>query len=201
VRALYDFEPTEAGELGFQKDDIIEVLATSYQDWWKGELYGRQGIFPVNYVEEIKEGESNQNTGDLDDEAHVLHEAKNVDGLIQMLQNIDPRRDNFSDNETLQDTYNNVLGVRPKLVELIRKHGEKKGRDDAPERKARSCQSHLRKDDGAVDRKIQQPCLHCLPATPSLSNDARHSQLFHGTAWTAWTEWPALFNRTVPAAI
>ncbi|GJJ68833.1 signal transducing adaptor molecule [Entomortierella parvispora] len=126
VRALYDFEPTEAGELGFQKDDIIEVLATSYQDWWKGELYGRQGIFPVNYVEEIKEGESNQGAGDLDDEAHVLHEAKNVDGLIQMLQNIDPRRDNFSDNETLQDTYNNVLGVRPKLVELIRKHGEKK---------------------------------------------------------------------------
>ncbi|KAG0041900.1 ESCRT-0 subunit protein hse1 [Gryganskiella cystojenkinii] len=127
VRALYDFEPTEAGELGFQKDDIIEVLATSYQDWWKGELYGRQGIFPVNYVEEIKEGgESNQNGGDLDDEAHVLHEAKNVDGLIQMLQNIDPRRDNFSDNETLQDTYNNVLGVRPKLVELIKKHGEKK---------------------------------------------------------------------------
>lgn len=126
MRALYDFEPTEAGELGFQKDDIIEVLATSYQDWWKGELYGRQGIFPVNYVEEIKEGESNQNAGDLDDEANVLHEAKNVDGLIQMLQNIDPRRDNFSDNETLQDTYNNVLGVRPKLVELIRKHGEKK---------------------------------------------------------------------------
>lgn len=109
MRALYDFEPTEAGELGFQKDDIIEVLATSYQDWWKGELYGRQGIFPVNYVEEIKEGESNQNRGgDLEDEAQVLHEAKNVDGLIQMLQGIDPRRDNFSDNETLQVSHKDL---------------------------------------------------------------------------------------------
>ncbi|KAF8938465.1 hypothetical protein EDD21DRAFT_371733 [Dissophora ornata] len=126
VRALYDFEPTENGELGFQKDDIIVVLATSYQDWWKGELYGRQGIFPVNYVEEVKEGEPNQNGGAADDEAHVLHEAKNIDGLIQMLQRIDPRQDNFSDNETLQDAYNNVLGIRPKLVELISKHGEKK---------------------------------------------------------------------------
>ncbi|KAG0344724.1 ESCRT-0 subunit protein hse1 [Podila humilis] len=124
VRALYDFEPTESGELGFQKDDIIVVLATSYQDWWKGELFGRQGIFPVNYVEEIKEGQSDVAGGD--DEAHVLQEAKNVDGLIQMLSSVDPRRDNFSDNETLQDTYNNVLGVRPKLVELIKKHGEKK---------------------------------------------------------------------------
>ncbi|KAF8967806.1 ESCRT-0 subunit protein hse1 [Entomortierella lignicola] len=126
VRALYDFEPTESGELGFQKDDIIVVLATSYQDWWKGELYGRQGIFPVNYVEEIKEGELDQNSSSGDDEAHVLHEAKNIDALIRMLQNVDPRRDNFSDNETLQDTYNNVLGIRPKLVELIKKHGEKK---------------------------------------------------------------------------
>ncbi|KAG0376640.1 ESCRT-0 subunit protein hse1 [Mortierella sp. AD032] len=126
VRALYDFEPTESGELGFQKDDVIVVLATSYQDWWKGELFGRQGIFPVNYVEEIKEGEPTGNGGDGEDEAHVLQEAKNIDGLIHMLQGVDPRRDNFSDNDTLQDAYNNVLGIRPKLVELIKKHGEKK---------------------------------------------------------------------------
>ncbi|KAF9404789.1 ESCRT-0 subunit protein hse1 [Podila epigama] len=125
VRALYDFEPTEAGELGFQKDDIIVVLATSYQDWWKGELYGRQGIFPVNYVEEVKEGGPSHDFGN-DDEAHVLHEAKNINGLIQILSNVDPRRDNFSENETLQDTYNNVLSIRPKLVELIKKQGEKK---------------------------------------------------------------------------
>ncbi|KAI1321600.1 ESCRT-0 subunit protein hse1 [Mortierella claussenii] len=126
VRALYDFEPTESGELGFQKDDIITVLATSYQDWWKGELFGRQGIFPVNYVEEIKEGAESHSSSPDDEEAYVLQEAKNVDVLIRMLQNVDPRRDNFSDNDTLQDTYNNVLGIRPKLVELIKKHGEKK---------------------------------------------------------------------------
>lgn len=102
MRALYDFEPTESGELGFQKDDVIVVLATSYQDWWKGELFGRQGIFPVNYVEEVKEGEPSANGGDGEDEAHVLQEAKNIDGLIQMLQGVDPRRDNFSDNDTLQ---------------------------------------------------------------------------------------------------
>ncbi|KAF9580282.1 ESCRT-0 subunit protein hse1 [Lunasporangiospora selenospora] len=126
VRALYDFEPTESGELGFQKDDVIVVLSKSYQDWWKGELYGRTGIFPVNYVEEIKEGESHHGTGDGDDEAHVLQEAKNVDTLIHTLQGIDPRRDDFSENAALQDMYNGVLGVRPKLVELIKKHGEKK---------------------------------------------------------------------------
>ncbi|KAG0370233.1 ESCRT-0 subunit protein hse1, partial [Gamsiella multidivaricata] len=126
VRALYDFEPTESGELGFQKDDVIVVLATSYQDWWKGELYGRQGIFPVNYVEEIKEGEPSQNGGVGDDEAQVLHEAKNIDNLLQMLQSVDPRVDNFLENDVLQDAYNNVLGIRPRLVEMIKMHGEKK---------------------------------------------------------------------------
>lgn len=50
MRALYDFTPTEQGELGFQKGDIIRVIESVYRDWWKGELRGEMGIFPVNYV-------------------------------------------------------------------------------------------------------------------------------------------------------
>ncbi|KAK3825958.1 MAG: hypothetical protein J3Q66DRAFT_272433, partial [Benniella sp.] len=123
VRALYDFEPTESGELGFQKDDIIVVLAESYKDWWKGELFGRQGIFPVNYVEEIKEVDPSSAAAD---EANVMHEAKNIDGLLMMLQKVDPRVDNFAENDTLQDSYNSILAVRPRLVELINTYGEKK---------------------------------------------------------------------------
>jgi signal transducing adaptor molecule len=47
---LYDFQPTEQGELGFEKGDIIRVIESVYRDWWKGELRGKTGIFPVNYV-------------------------------------------------------------------------------------------------------------------------------------------------------
>lgn len=50
VRALYTFEPTEPGELSFEKGDIIKVVDRGYQDWWRGQLKGRTGIFPVNYV-------------------------------------------------------------------------------------------------------------------------------------------------------
>ena len=50
VRALHTFEPTEAGELGFEKGDIIKVVDRGYKDWWRGQLKGRTGIFPVNYV-------------------------------------------------------------------------------------------------------------------------------------------------------
>ena len=50
VRALHTFEPTEAGELAFEKGDIIKVVDRGYKDWWRGQLKGRAGIFPVNYV-------------------------------------------------------------------------------------------------------------------------------------------------------
>lgn len=50
VRALHTFEPTESGELAFEKGDIIKVVDRNYKDWWRGQLKGRTGIFPVNYV-------------------------------------------------------------------------------------------------------------------------------------------------------
>ena len=50
VRALHAFEPTESNELAFEKGDIIKVVNREYKDWWRGQLRGRTGIFPVNYV-------------------------------------------------------------------------------------------------------------------------------------------------------
>ena len=50
VRALHSFEPTEAGELAFERGDVIKVVDRGYKDWWRGQLRGRTGIFPVNYV-------------------------------------------------------------------------------------------------------------------------------------------------------
>jgi signal transducing adaptor molecule len=53
VRALHTFEPTEPGELAFEKGDVIKVVDRGYKDWWRGQLKGRTGIFPVNYVVSI----------------------------------------------------------------------------------------------------------------------------------------------------
>jgi signal transducing adaptor molecule len=50
VRALHKFEATEPGELGFEKGDVIKVVDRGYKDWWKGQVRGKTGIFPVNYV-------------------------------------------------------------------------------------------------------------------------------------------------------
>ncbi|KIO17897.1 hypothetical protein M407DRAFT_32430 [Tulasnella calospora MUT 4182] len=50
VRALHTFVPTELGELAFEKGDIIRVVDRNYKDWWRGQLKGKTGVFPVNYV-------------------------------------------------------------------------------------------------------------------------------------------------------
>lgn len=53
--ALYTFVGDQPGDLGFKKGDIITITkrTDSKNDWWTGELDGRSGIFPSNYIETI----------------------------------------------------------------------------------------------------------------------------------------------------
>lgn len=53
VRALYDYEATQDGDLSFRAGDIIvtDGGAFSGDGWVSGECDGRTGIFPANYTE------------------------------------------------------------------------------------------------------------------------------------------------------
>lgn len=55
ARVIFNYIPTQPDELQLQIDDIINVLDKNLEDdgWWKGELNGRVGVFPDNFVEEI----------------------------------------------------------------------------------------------------------------------------------------------------
>jgi len=48
--ALYDFEAQSPQDLPFRKGDTIRILNNSDKSWWEGELNGRQGLVPANYV-------------------------------------------------------------------------------------------------------------------------------------------------------
>ncbi|XP_037616918.1 growth factor receptor-bound protein 2a [Sebastes umbrosus] len=50
VRAMFDFESKENGELSFKSGDIIQVVDRSDANWWKGTCKGQYGSFPYNYV-------------------------------------------------------------------------------------------------------------------------------------------------------
>src|SRR5438552_2075221 len=85
VRALYDFDPTESGELAFRKGDIIAVLESVYKDWWKGSLRGQTGIFPLNYVEKLADPTKEELEREAQTEAEVFAQIKNVEKLLSML--------------------------------------------------------------------------------------------------------------------
>jgi signal transducing adaptor molecule len=126
VRALHTFEPTEAGELAFDKGDVIKVVDRGYKDWWRGQLKGRTGIFPVNYVEPLPEPTAAELAKEAEQEAAVFAQAVNVDKLLTMLRALDPAKDNLADNEEIQELYRSSMALRPKIVKLIDKYSQKR---------------------------------------------------------------------------
>lgn len=126
VRALFDFQPSEAGELQFRKGDVIAVLESVYKDWWKGSLRGQTGIFPLNYVEKLADPTQDELQQDARTEAEVFAEIKNVEKLLTLLSTSSSEL-NVRDNEEITTLYHQTLAIRPKLIELIGKYSQKKG--------------------------------------------------------------------------
>jgi myosin-1 len=50
ARALFDFNAQEANELSFRYNEVINIVSMN-GDWWEGELNGRRGLLPSNYVQ------------------------------------------------------------------------------------------------------------------------------------------------------
>lgn len=53
VRALYNYDATEDSELSFKANERLVVLQKDDSGWWQGELNGRVGMFPSNFVEVV----------------------------------------------------------------------------------------------------------------------------------------------------
>ncbi|KAI0129427.1 VHS domain-containing protein [Xylariales sp. AK1849] len=125
VRALYDFVPSEPGELEFKKGDVIAVLESVFKDWWRGSLKGNTGIFPLNYVEKLTDPTPDELHREAQMEAEVFAEIKNVEKLLTLLStsNTAPREE---DNEQISKLYHQTLAIRPKLIKLIEKYSQKK---------------------------------------------------------------------------
>ncbi|XP_037519711.1 SH3 domain-containing kinase-binding protein 1 isoform X2 [Rhipicephalus sanguineus] len=57
AKVLYAYEAQNDDELTIKEGDVIVILTKEVEDkgWWKGELNGRVGVFPDNFVKLIKE--------------------------------------------------------------------------------------------------------------------------------------------------
>ncbi|KAJ5168819.1 Class E vacuolar protein-sorting machinery protein hse1 [Penicillium canariense] len=125
VRALFDFQPSEPGELQFRKGDIIAVLESVYKDWWKGSLRGQTGIFPLNYVEKLPDPTVEELQREALMEGEVFGQIKNVEKLLTLLGTRTSDL-NVQENEEITTLYHSTLAIRPKLIELIGKYSQKK---------------------------------------------------------------------------
>ncbi|TPX60035.1 hypothetical protein PhCBS80983_g02044 [Powellomyces hirtus] len=180
VRALYDFPGAEEGELRLCRNDIIDVYdATTFQDWWKGEVGKRIGIFPSNYVEKVHAAASTMATvyadatrASKDGEADVVGSRAKIEEFSAILKGIDPRRDSFAENEKLQQTYNDILLLRPKLVKLLETYRAKQDELGAiNDRFTNACSTYHRLMEAQLAQYRQ------VPAGPA------YEQQQHGYNW------------------
>ena len=68
-QVMYAFESQEPGDLNLRQGDTIYVMDRSDTGWWHGKNeHGQEGLFPANYVTQIKAGEEIKQEDDHDDD-------------------------------------------------------------------------------------------------------------------------------------
>lgn len=124
VQAMYDLISNEQNELSFKKGDIITVIDQVYKDWWKGSLNGKIGIFPINYVSEIKEKTEYELNNERQIESKIFKEKLNVDQLHHQLK--DNQNSLTTNDPEFNRMYSQVTPLRPQITKLIGKYNQEK---------------------------------------------------------------------------
>ena len=65
--ARFDYDTNEADDLQFAAGDVIQLLEHVSDDWLKGSLRGRVGMFPLSFVEileDVPSAQQQQGTSD-----------------------------------------------------------------------------------------------------------------------------------------
>lgn len=159
VRALFDFVPTEEGELEFRKGDIIAVLESAYKDWWKGSLRGQIGIFPLNYVEKLTDPTAEDKERAARMEAEVFGETKNVEKMLTLISSLNTSSGDVRHEEELaelNDLYQRAIRIRPTVVELLGKYSQAKDDyTDLNEKYIRACRDYEALLDASMSQSHQ----------------------------------------------
>ena len=53
--ARFDFDGGEPDDLEFVADDVIRLVEHVSDEWLRGELRGKTGVFPVSFVEIVED--------------------------------------------------------------------------------------------------------------------------------------------------
>lgn len=165
VRAMYNLSATEEGELSFRKGDVITVLEQVYRDWWKGILYGKIGIFPLNYVTPISDVSPKQAQIEKESEDLLLDQKTNIDQLHYTLKaaaSDTSSRNDITQNPQVNELYGSVTPLRPQIAKMIGKYSQKK--DDL-----NSIRQILANAETTYNQLLDRAANAYIPPTPSLN--------------------------------
>lgn len=75
--ALFDYEGEEEDELTFSQGDVIALQELVGQEWGRGQIHGRVGIFPLNFAQVVEPlPQSSPTEGQVPGPAEVIGEPK-----------------------------------------------------------------------------------------------------------------------------
>nr|XP_019947314.1 PREDICTED: CD2-associated protein isoform X3 [Paralichthys olivaceus] len=52
-KALFDYQPQNEDELELKTGDVIDIIEEVEEGWWNGNVNGKSGLFPSNFVKEL----------------------------------------------------------------------------------------------------------------------------------------------------
>lgn len=87
-KVIFSYKPVNEDELELKEGDIISVLNKDLPDkgWWKGELRGKIGVFPDNFVQLV--GSEGKFLLLVDDFLYSMNKLKNKMNKIYNLISI-----------------------------------------------------------------------------------------------------------------
>ncbi|KAB0800923.1 hypothetical protein PPYR_05277 [Photinus pyralis] len=84
-RVVFSYKQENQDELNLSIGDVITILGEEEEGWWRGTLNGREGVFPSNFVEEIKSKPgSKEDLSNVDEVKSPLLPPKPVKTLCQV---------------------------------------------------------------------------------------------------------------------
>ncbi|XP_064604049.1 uncharacterized protein LOC135469347 isoform X1 [Liolophura sinensis] len=90
VKVNFDYDAEQHDELTIRVGDIIKNVSTPEGGWWEGELNGKKGLFPDNFVEVIKNPEKSKDRDKHDKEkdgADITAQRSSTKGHVAELAN------------------------------------------------------------------------------------------------------------------
>ncbi|XP_057678481.1 CD2-associated protein isoform X1 [Corythoichthys intestinalis] len=83
----YDYEALHEDELTLRKGDLIKNVCCIQEDgWMEGDLNGKRGLFPDNFVKEVKQEDKEARSEPKEESAQPLKREKSVGNVANLVQ-------------------------------------------------------------------------------------------------------------------